>query len=88
MTTPIYEDGDALMEACEAVGAEGMVAKSRHSLWRAQIRTAQWVKFKTPSWLRMHSHRRLPATAQRRRHLVGAEASYLSVGATLLNPNR
>ena len=64
VTTPVYEDGDALLEACEAVGAEGIVAKSRHSLWRAQTRTAQWVKFKTPSWLRMHSPRRLPATGR------------------------
>ena len=63
VTTPVYEDGDALLDACEAVGAEGMVAKSTNAPWRAQMRTLQWVKFKTPSWLRVHSARRLPATA-------------------------
>ena len=27
VTTPVYRDGDALVRACEAVGAEGAVAK-------------------------------------------------------------
>lgn len=63
--TPVYEDGDALLQACEAVGAEGVVAKSKNSPWRAQTRTAQWVKLKTPSWLRVHSPRRRPAAARR-----------------------
>ena len=66
-TMPSYPGmGRALFVSCARLGLEGVVAKRLDSVYRPGKRTADWVKAKTPEWLRTHAPRRLdvPATSR------------------------
>lgn len=56
-TTPVYEDGLALLEAAELTGVEGVVAKAIGSSWGPSGRR-QWVKLKTRTWKHEHAPQR------------------------------
>lgn len=66
VTTPVYADGEALMAACEMIGAEGAIAKAVDSIYVSR-RSAAWVKRKCPEWAAVHAARRRPRTT----HTVG-----------------
>lgn len=59
ITTPVYEDGEALLAACALVGTEGAVAKVADSRYRSG-RSSAWVKRKVASWAGEHGARRRP----------------------------
>ena len=62
VTTPIYDDGDALLAACEDVGVEGGVAKLAASPY-VSGRSRVWVKRKCPQWTAVHAPRRRPGSS-------------------------
>jgi bifunctional non-homologous end joining protein LigD len=59
MTTPVYADGEALLAACEIIGAEGAIAKRADSIYVSR-RSSAWVKRKSARWLSEHALRRRP----------------------------
>ena len=44
--------------ACVQIGLEGIVAKRCNSRYRPGIRSADWVKAKSPTWRKHHAFRR------------------------------
>ena len=59
-TPAAYEDGDALLEACARLGAEGAIAKAAQGRYSPGIRSAGWVKRKCDHWYRDHGPLRRP----------------------------
>lgn len=64
VTTPTYDDGDALLAACEDVGVEGGVAKLAASRY-VSGRSRAWVKRKCHGWRAEHAPRRRPGSQLR-----------------------
>jgi bifunctional non-homologous end joining protein LigD len=60
-TIPSYEDGEALLAACEAVGVEGEIAKAVEAPYRSG-RSSAWVKRKSVAWQTKHAARRRPGS--------------------------
>lgn len=59
-TIPAFDgtDPDLLLEMCETLGLEGLVAKRTDSTYQPGRRSRSWVKLKTADWRRPHSGRR------------------------------
>ena len=51
-----FEEGDRLLEQCDARGLEGVVAKHRASIYRSG-RSTSWVKVKCPAWREANRNR-------------------------------
>jgi ATP-dependent DNA ligase len=49
------------MGAFALLGLEGMVAKRTDSLYRAGVRSDDWLKLKTADWRAVHAPRRIDA---------------------------
>lgn len=68
-TVPTFDgtDPDLLLEVCETLDLEGLVAKRTDSTYQPGRRSRSWVKLKTGDWRRLHSGRRheRPRTAAR-----------------------
>lgn len=61
VTTPEFGDGEALLEACEAMGAEGVIGRRLdNSPYLPGRRSRAVVKRKCQGWLREHAPRRTP----------------------------
>ena len=58
-TVPTYDDGDALLTACELLKIEGGIAKSVRAPYRSG-RSPAWVKRKATSWRLEQAPRRRP----------------------------
>jgi bifunctional non-homologous end joining protein LigD len=56
------EPVDEVMEACSALGLEGMVAKRTDSPYRPGVRSNDWLKVKTADWRAVHAPRRIDAS--------------------------
>jgi len=55
-TVPAFEDDvRALMDACDALHLEGMVAKRVDSPYRPGRRSTDWLKLKTAEWKAVHA---------------------------------
>lgn len=54
------DDADALLDACEHHGVEGVVLKRRDSPYRAGQRSTAWRKVKCATWRSVHLARRMP----------------------------
>ena len=68
VTTPEFGDGEALFEACEAIGAEGVIARRLdNSPYLPGRRSGAVVKRKCQGWLRDHAPRRMPTGRADRR---------------------
>ncbi len=61
VTTPAYADGEALLEACNVIGVEGVVAKAVDSVYVSR-RSSAWVKRKSQAWQTRHGPRRRPGS--------------------------
>lgn len=79
VTTPVYPDGEALLAACEMIGAEGAIAKRADSAYVSR-RSSAWVKRKSARWKAEHAPRRRPGMSTRSEIAV-AQAARAAAGA-------